>query len=269
MEKEAREEGVYLYCIANSGVEADFGHIGIEDRLVYTVPFRDIGAVVHRCHAEPYKTDDEEKAKDWILAHQYVVDLATTRFGTVIPLTFDTIFKGGDAVVEGWLRDEYDRLKGMLQRFEGKAEYGIKVYLDKEYAEEMVNRNEEIGALRKGLEGKPEGMAYLLRKRLEQSVKVQKDIETRSLAEKLRKRIAGLVDEIRFEQTKRGLPEKWGDKLMILNLSCLVKDDSVKALGNLLGEINDEKGLTVRFTGPWPPYSFVREVEEESEDRQR
>lgn len=269
MEKETREEGVYLYCIVNSGMGEDFGHIGIDDNLVYTVPFRDIGAVVHRCHAEPYKTDDEEKAKEWILTHQYVVDLATARFGTVIPLTFDTIFKGDDTVVGDWLRDEYDRLKGMLQRFKGKAEYGIQVYLDKEYVEEMMNKNDEIGALRKELEGKPKGAAYLLRKRLERRVKVQRDIETRSLAEKLRKRITGLVDEMRVEQTRSDLPEKWKDKLMILNLSCLVKDDSVKSLGNLLGEINGEKGLTVRFTGPWPPYSFVSEVEEESESRQR
>ena len=262
METESREEGVYLYCIVNSGENTDFGDMGLEDGLVYTVPYKDIGAVVHRCQAEPYKTDDEEKAKDWILTHQYVIDLATELYGTVIPLRFDTIFKGDDASVEGWLRAEYDHLKETLQKLMGKAEYGIQVYLEKDYIEEMVKNNEEIAALKSSLEGKPKGSAYLLRKRLGKMVKVQKDTEMRSVANKLYKRIAELVDEMRLEQNKRDLPEKWKDKLMVLNLSCLVRNDRVKALGDLLGEFNVKPGFTVRFTGPWPPYSFVREGKE-------
>jgi len=261
MENESKEEGVYLYCIVNSGANTSFGNIGLEDELVYTVLHEDIGAVVHRCCAEPYKTDEEERAKDWILAHQYVIDLATERFGTVIPLRFDTIFKGDDATVEGWLREEYERLKKTLRKLKGKAEYGVQVYLEKDYIKEIIKNNKEIAALRRSLEGRPKGSAYLLRKSLEKMVTVQKDVETRSLANKLYETITGLVDELRLEQNVRDLPEKWKDKLMILNLSCLVQHDHVKAIGDLLGEINGNPGFTVRFTGPWPPYSFISEGE--------
>jgi len=31
----------------------------------------------------------------------------------------------------------------------------------------------------------------------------------------------------------------------------------VEPLGKFLGEIDRKNGLTVTFTGPWPPYSFV------------
>jgi hypothetical protein len=261
MKNESKEEGIYLYCIVNCGENTDFGEVGLEDRLVYIVPCKGIGAVVHRCYAEPYKTDDEEKAKDWILVHQYVIDMATERFGTVIPLRFDTIFKGDDATVEGWLKEKYDHLKETLQKFKGKDEYGIQVYLEKGYINEMFKNNEEIVALKSSIKGKPKGSAYLLKKRLERAVKLQEDVETHSLTNKLCKRIAGIVNEMRLEQNVRDLPEKWRDKLMILNLSCFVQHDHVKTLGDLLSEINDNPGITVKFTGPWPPYSFVSEVE--------
>lgn len=257
METGSKEEGVYLYCIVNSGESTEFGDVGIDDKLVYTVPHKDIGAVVHKCCAETYQTDDEEKAKDWILTHQYVIDLATGRCGTVIPLRFDTVFKGDDITVERWLREEYERLRGTLRKFKGKAEYGVQIYLKKGYVEEMIENNREMATLRRSLEGRPKGSAYLLRKNLEKMVKVRKDVETRSLAKKFFEKIRGLVDELRLEKNVRDLPGKWKDELMILNLSCLVQHDRVNSLGDLLGEINSKPGFTVRFTGPWPPYSFV------------
>ncbi|MCJ7762378.1 GvpL/GvpF family gas vesicle protein, partial [Candidatus Bathyarchaeota archaeon] len=97
------EEGRYLYCIVSSGNEKDFGKVGVEDNSVYIVAFNDIGAVVHRCEAKPYETATKEKAGKWLLAHQYVVDLATEEFGTVIPLTFDTILKGDNESLKKWL----------------------------------------------------------------------------------------------------------------------------------------------------------------------
>jgi hypothetical protein len=61
------------------------------------------------------------------------------------------------------------------------------------------------------------------------------------------------VDEIRVEKTKK-TDEK---NQMLINLSCLVDKERSKELGEELEKINEEKGFAVRFTGPWPPYSFV------------
>ena len=43
---------------------------------------------------------------------------------------------------------------------------------------------------------------------------------------------------------------------MLLNLSCLAAAPA-KALGAVLEEIRTAPGVRVRFTGPWPPYSFM------------
>lgn len=267
MDQVTREEGTYLYCIVDHGSRETFGDIGLEDSPVYTIPYGEIGAVVSRCCAEPYKTEDEEKAKEWILTHQYVIDLSTDRFGTVIPLTFDTIFKGGDARVEAWLTENYDRLRDLQRRLRGKAEYGVRVYVDESNLIRMIEDNPEISRLIKAIENKPEGAAYLLKKRYDQVVKIQREIAARSFAEKLRKKIEGFVYDIRLEGVKNDPHEK--SRLMVLNASCLVKDECVKPLGDLLGEIARENGFTVKFTGPWPPYSFVSNDAKESQSGPR
>jgi len=262
MQEEALGEGTYLYCVANHGRRASFGSIGLDNAIVHAVPFRDIAAVVHPCRADPYRTDDPKKAKRWILAHQYVVDLATARFGTVIPSAFDTIFRGGESEVEGWLEEEYEQLIGMLRRFRGKAEYGVKVYIDEGRIKEALDGNTEILKLRKSLEDKPDGFTYLMRKRLEQRERVQRQVETSVLSEKILKEITGIVDEMKIDGKKLDSGEEYEGKAILLSLSCLVKDENVDALGSILGDLNGSNSLAVRFTGPWPPYSFISGLHE-------
>jgi len=254
------EDGRYLYCIVNNGKETDFGQMGIEDNPVYTVPFNDIGAVIHRCGAEPYKTECKEKAGEWILAHQYMVDLATKEFGTVLPLTFDTIFKGDDETVKQWLREEYHELKTLLKKLEGKAEYGVQIFVENNFIERVPEENEEIRRLKKEVENKPKGAAYLLRKRLEQRLDVERKAWADKHAKNLYNQIKNLVDDVKLDSTNKEVPEKWKGKQMILNLACLVHKDNIQSLGNMLGEIDKRDGFAVRFTGPWPPYSFVEEI---------
>lgn len=260
--KKDYDEGIYLYCIVNSSKKTDFGQMGIEDNLVYTVPFNDISAVVHRCEAKPYKTEDKEKAAEWILTHQYVIDLATKEFGAVIPLTFDTIFKGGDETVKKWLNEEYHQLRALLTKLEGKAEYGVQIFLENDFVSKMIEESEEIQRLKRKLENKSSGTAYLLKKKLEKGIRLEKEVSINRYERELYDQITKLVDKVKLEPTKREVPEKWQDKQMILNLACLAHKDKIQNLGNMLGEVNKREGFAVRFTGPWPPYSFVEEIRE-------
>ena len=47
---------------------------------------------------------------------------------------------------------------------------------------------------------------------------------------------------------------------MIANVSLLVADDRVQEIGAILHEVGEEPGVEVRFTGPWPPYTFATTV---------
>ena len=207
--KNGFDEGKYLYCIVNRGEKRQFGPVGIEDSSVYTVAFNDMAVVVHSCEARPYSTMIKEKAGEWILAHQYVIDLATEEFGTVIPLTFDTIFKGDDEELRNWLSKEYNQLETLLKKLDGQAEYGVQVFLEAALLDRLAGENDEVRSAEKDLESKSSGIAYLLRKKLEQRKKLEKQIFVDGRAKELLSQIKPLVHDAVLGSTKKKVPEKW------------------------------------------------------------
>ncbi|GFP26530.1 hypothetical protein HKBW3S25_02025, partial [Candidatus Hakubella thermalkaliphila] len=50
------------------------------------------------------------------------------------------------------------------------------------------------------------------------------------------------------------------DKQMLMNLSCLVRKDKSKELGEELEKINTMERFSVRIKGTWPPYSFTKTI---------
>ena len=127
------EQGRYVYCVANTGEEVSLGKIGIEGQEVYTISYRDVCAVVHDCLAQPYQSDDQEVVKTWAMTHQKVVEAAWERWGTVLPLSFDTIIRGeaeksAEQNVKGWLGHKYQELKRRIEKVSGKTEYGVQIF---------------------------------------------------------------------------------------------------------------------------------------------
>lgn len=262
---EKTNEGRYLYCIINSGVELSFGNIGIDDNDVYTIPYRDIAAVVHSCQARPYEIRDIEKASEWILVHNYVIDLATNKFGTVLPFSFFEVARGGDDTLKEWLGKNYDVLKQELERVKGNAEYSVQIFCDRDKLVEMlVNGNQELKWLDELIEEMPNESPYLLQRKLELSRKLDLKINKRisdeisQLATEFSLRIEEYIVDKRVDENTQWLPDAYKNTKLIIALSCLVRDDKFEGLCEALDEINRCEGFVVRFTGPWAPFSFVQ-----------
>lgn len=256
MEKD-ESTGIYLYGIVNARNPDNLGAIGIDNKPVLLVPYNDISAIVHRCTAEPYVTEDMEKAKVWILSHQYVLDLASARYRSVIPITFDTIIKGDEKIVQNWLKEKHDELKKILLSLNGRAEYGVQIFLEKHYIQKLVEPDVKLSSKINSLQESEEGVAYLLRKKMERDERAKRDDTIQSFSKDLFKEIKSIVSEVKVEETRRTTDDPWKDMMMVLNLSCLLTEEEVKHLGKLLSKLNQEDGVNIRFTGPWPPYSFV------------
>lgn len=252
--------GLYLYGIADADAQTELGPIGIEENAVYTISYRGLSAIVQNCPLEPYNSDDEETVKGWLNTHQHVLDIAEEKFGTVIPFGFDRIVKPEDnasakEVLKKWMSEEFDSLKEKIERIRGKKEYGVQIfYLPSVISEKTVEECEEIKKIEEEMKSKGPGTAYLYKQKLETAIK--KEIESRMVFyfNDFYGRIKKHVEEIKVEKTKK-TDEK--DKMMIMNLSCLVTNDKYRELGAELEEIDKEEGFSVRFTGPWPAYSFV------------
>lgn len=255
----AQSKGLYLYCVADSTEKASLGRVGLDGAEAYTVPCQDICAVVHRCPTEPYESRDQEVVRGWVLTHQRVVEAAWRRWGTVLPSTFDTIFQDkddGDAertVIE-WLASEYDNLRAKIARVRGKAEYGVQVSWDPEViGQRLTQTNHDLATLTEEIRSKPSGTAYLHREKLKDLLRREMETEANRCSQDFYSRIREHVDDLRVDRTKKG--EK--GQQMILNLSCLVSKEQTSDLGVELELITNIEGFLVRFTGPWPPYSFV------------
>jgi len=252
-------EARYLYCIADSAEKVNFGNIGIEDSEVYTIPYQDLCAVVHNCSPEPYKSEDNEVVKKWAMTHQKVIDTAWERFGTVLPLGFDTIIKGEEGItpdgnMKKWLKGDYENLRQKLGKLKDRAEFGVQVFwAPKIISKGLIETNPEIKKLNEEIKSKSKGLAYMYKQKLENLLKKEIEKEADRYFKDFYERIKRCVDEIKVEKTKK-LEE---DKQMLMNLSCLLPKEKSKILGDELEKINNTEGFSIRFTGPWPPYSFV------------
>jgi len=257
--READTRGRYLYCVAEGKERKSLGRIGIEGNEVYTIPYKDLCAVVHNCPTEPYKSEDEEVMKNWVKIHQDILDVATEKFDTILPLGFDTIIKGDEDAdpeenMRRWLKEDYENLKTKMERIKGKAEYGVQIFWDpKIIGHKITESNEEIKKLNQEIKSKPKGVAYMHKQKLENVLKKEMEKEADQCFRNFYTRIKKCADDLKVEKTKKA--EK-GEQ-MLMNLSCLIYRDRYKDLGEELEKIDKMEGFSVRFTGPWPPYSFV------------
>jgi len=253
------KEGKYLYCVVNKA-ETDFKAKGINKEKVITVIYEDLGAVVHDCDSKPYQSDDEDQVREWVLAHQNVIDKAYDNFGVVIPATFDTVIAGKNGessskVVRRWLKDEYDVLKGKMKKLQGCAEYGVQVIWELEKMADIISSdNKEIRDMKEKIKSKSKGTAYMYKQKFEGLIR--KELENRAdrYFREFYKKIAIHALEIKIDKTK-SIDEK--DRQMIMNLACLLPKEKSSLLGDELEMINQMEHFHVRFTGPWPPYSFA------------
>jgi hypothetical protein len=133
----------------------------------------------------------------------------------------------------------------------------VQVFLETDVVEKLVQGNNEVQNLQRNVENASSGVAYLLQKKLES----RKHLIVEKQAKEISAMVKPLADEMKLVSTCVDVPEKWRGKQMLLNMSCLVRKDNVEGLGSKLSQIKDE-GYSVRFTGPWPPYSFVGHLEE-------
>ena len=251
--------GIYLYCIAGSNEKVNLGKIGIDGSEVYSLPCQEFSAIIHNCESRPYESDDKDTVKNWIITHQKVVDSAWQKFGTVLPFAFDTIIMGEEGIapeenMKKWLQKDSEKLKEKLNKVKGKAEYGVQVLWDpKVMIEKIAQNTPEIKNLKKELKAKPPGTAYMYEQKIKRLLSREMEKKADECFKDFYSRIKKEVSDIHIDKAK-----KVDDNLqMLMNLSCLLRKENVEKLGEILAGIKKENGFIVRFTGPWPPYSFV------------
>ncbi|MCK4376402.1 MAG: GvpL/GvpF family gas vesicle protein [Candidatus Brocadiae bacterium] len=252
------ERALYVYAVA-VGEPVQFESSGIERTAVFALAEGGLVATVHECAAQPYSSEDKEVVEKWVLSHQAVVEEASRHYGAILPMAFDTMVSGKDSAeaqdrLRAWLRDDADLLRRKAERVRNREEYGVQVLLDVASASRQATDTcPAIIELRKGLEGKSAGAAYLHKPRLEKLIR--EEIQKR--AETVFREAFELAGQHSVEVSVDDVKKAEGNMRMVANLSCLVekgRDEVLKAAFNSYCAGN---GLAARVVGPLPPYSFV------------
>lgn len=248
----------YVYGVVEVGVEPPPVCEGLGGSPVFLITQANLGAIVHDCRPRAYSSDDLGLVKDWVEAHNRVLDTFMQRY-TVVPHTFNTIIhdKGSgepEAVVREWLAREASVLRTHIERLRGKAEYGIQILWDSAKAIEWLAETDvEVQQAKKQVETSSPGAAYMYREKLQRILRSKMETAAATVCAQIISEVRESCCDIRVEKNKR--PES--GLIMIANWSCLVRADQVEPLGEVLDRAAAKPGFQVRYTGPWPAYSFV------------
>ncbi len=239
------QSGKYVYCIIQTGESHHFGPIGIgnEPADVHTVNYRDIAAVVSDTPLEVY-----DPTRDNVLAHERVNEAVMRRF-TVIPMSFSTVFKTGEDIVE-LLRTAYDAFRDVLVKMQDKLEFGLKVLWEPELVIEEIEKEEESLRLLRHEISTQKGSTYFARMQYGRLV-------DSLLQERSEKLVAEIFSALGAVSVASRANKPIGDK-MILNAAFLVSRDREPEFDTRVKEIGAKyENLKFKYTGPWPPYNFV------------
>jgi hypothetical protein len=200
----------------------------------------------------------EEGLRDlaWVtpvaVAHEAVVE-HLAKSGTVLPMKLLTLFRS-DARALAHVAGQRARIDRLLQRLQGREEWGLRVLLD------------EVAALRRARDqaqsvgGGAPGATFLLRKKKEQDAAREVLEHARDRADQLFELLSGKADEAR----RRPPPPGEIGKRVLLEAAFLLPKRKLKSFQSAVRASAKElagRDYQLTLTGPWPAYTFVADAE--------
>lgn len=200
--------------------------------------------------------------REWLavraVAHDGVVTWASDMCaGSVVPFPMWTLF-ADDAAVATALAERADELSGALDAVRGAREYAVRIRATAGVVERDAGRiDPDLAALEARAASAPPGQAYLLRRKLDEARRTAVRRIVRSAAADTHAALAAIA--------RRSAPARSdaraSDSTILLDAAYLVPterfDEFRAALSQQIARF-EAAGIVFDFTGPWPPYHFVR-----------
>jgi hypothetical protein len=199
----------------------------------------------------PERLDDpawlEEKAR----LHEDVLQAAAA-VAPVVPLRFGAIYRDRDDV-RALLETSRPALEAALERVRGRAELGVKAWLDRTALSRSLG-----GGQTQDETGAGAGRAYLQRRQDEQRLAGEVSARSAELAQEAHRRLSAVaVDAVANPPQPRELTGR--DETMLLNGAYLVDGDGgpLRHEVERLANEHAASGVEYEITGPWPAHNFV------------
>lgn len=268
------DEILYCYAIVASGTSSmDAGALrdvrGVAGAPVEAVPEERLAALVSPLPAPEWSPENvEARSADisWLgeqaVAHDRVVTWASDR-GAVIPLPVLSFFADA-ARVRSMLASRGPELLDTLERVSGAREYGLRLTRnDAVLASRLAGLSEQVAALERNASSASPGQAFLLRRKLEARRRDELQRVSADLVQDLHDALAVHARSVVI----RPVPSTTQEHPVVLDAAYLVADESLESFREALThqlELRVQDGFAADFTGPWPPYHFVRRADEDT-----
>lgn len=249
----SKEEGYYIYGILATDQRREFGSIGIGGRgdVVYTLPYRDVAAIVSRSPIVKYAVTRENS-----IAHARVVEMAMQKY-TILPVRFCTIAEEEETIVEKVLKARYQEFIDLLGEMEGKIELSVRALwtnLDAIFVE-VVEENKEIQSIKE----------TLLREKNRQKqyagkIKIGQLVQ-KALEDKRKREVGELLESLKPFSLDCKENRIYGD-MNIVNAAFLVSKEQEGEFDHMMQQLEKVYGdrKKLKYTGPVAPYNFVEVV---------
>ena len=181
-------------------------------------------------------------------AHARVVEYFARRF-TTLPMKLFTLFNSDERAL-AHVRGDAARVRRVIERVTGRAEWGVRVRLDAALVKKRVAKRPAASAT-----GGSAGTKFLLAKKQERDVARDVVREGRAAVEDAYEALANVADATR----RRPAGELDGTRV-VLDAALLVPSGrlpSFKRLARRAASGLAAHGYRLSVTGPWPAYNFV------------
>jgi hypothetical protein len=236
---------LYVYGVMRAGSLRDAQVHGVADAPVAEVTHADLSALVSRVPI-PVRAKRRE-----LLSHADVLNAAVAA-GTVLPLSFGTVFPDEETLVSDFLEPRADELRDLLDRLAGRVELTLKGYYRQEAVlAEIVRTNPRIARLREATRERPGAATHAARLELGTAVAAELDARSRSDA-------AAILDELRPLVVDMRVDER-AIEGQVLSASLLVERQHVAAVDAVMDAIARRQAdrIEFKYVGPLAPHSFV------------
>ncbi len=241
----------YVYAVIPSGERMQFGAIGFGDGdpKVYTVPYRDLSAVVSDRRVVNYQAMCRPEILRDLTIHQKTVEKVMEHF-SVLPMKFGTLLPDGSAVTH-ILRKGYDPFWQTLTAIKGRVEMEVVATWNLRSIFEEIANEEPIAQRKAVLATRVPTETINERIEIGRMVKASMDARREDYCTTLLAALMDCADDVRVNPL---LTDE-----MVMNVAFLVDRLGLQKLEDAVREADRRfnGALNFRLIGPLPPYSFT------------
>ncbi|GGY44715.1 GvpL/GvpF family gas vesicle protein [Streptomyces djakartensis] len=237
---------------------------GITTAPVRALPFERLRAVVQEVPAAEAgrgswteRLSDPGELERCVRAHHRVVT-AVAAHGPAVPMALATIYSSEERARQA-LGDGAARFHTVLERVDGRVEWGVKVYVPSAAGVSSAagaGRTAVPASVPGGSPASGAGRAYLERVRGAHRAREESRRAALLAAEETDAELRGLaVAARRLRLQDQQLTD--GHRAQVLNGAYLVEEGRTARFREAVAALRERTGALIELSGPWVPYSFA------------